>query len=132
MSAQISEFVARLLAWAKALKRDVVALHLAARDPRTPLAARIVAVAVLAYALSPLDLIPDFIPVLGQLDDVILAPLGVWLVVRMIPREVFTEARARAQDAGRPPASLAGAAAILALWIAGSAACLWWALGGRH
>lgn len=132
MTAQVSGFVARLGAWARALKRDVVALHLAARDPRTPLAARIVAVVVLAYALSPLDLIPDFIPVLGQLDDVILVPLGIWLVVRMIPREVFADARARAQDADRPPASLTGAVAILALWIGGFAACLWWALGGHH
>jgi uncharacterized membrane protein YkvA (DUF1232 family) len=124
----VSAAVARLRAWAKALKRDVVALHLAARDPRTPLAARILALAVLAYALSPLDLIPDFIPILGQLDDVILVPLGIWLVVRMIPREVFTDARARAQDMDRPPASRAGVTVIVTLWIAGLAVCLWWIL----
>ncbi len=124
----MSAAVARLRAWAKTLKRDVVALHLAARDPRTPLGARILALAVLAYALSPLDLIPDFIPILGQLDDVILVPLGIWMVVRMIPREVFTDARARAQDMDRPPASRAGATVIVTLWIAGLAVCLWWLL----
>ena len=124
----MSASVARLRAWAKTLKRDVVALHLAARDPRTPLGARILALAVLAYALSPLDLIPDFIPILGQLDDVILVPLGIWLVVRMIPREVFADARARAQDTDRPPASRAGATVIVTLWIAGLAVCLWWIL----
>ena len=124
----MSAAVARLRAWAKTLKRDVVALHLAARDPRTPLGARILALAVLAYALSPLDLIPDFIPILGQLDDVILVPLGIWLVVRMIPREVFADARARAQDTDRPPASRAGATVIVTLWIAGLAVCLWWIL----
>lgn len=124
----MSAAVARLRAWAKTLKRDVVALHLAARDPRTPLGARILALAVLAYALSPLDLIPDFIPILGQLDDVILVPLGIWLVVRMIPREVFTGARARAQDMDRPPASRAGVTVIVTLWIAGLAVCLWWIL----
>jgi len=124
----VSAAVARLRAWAKTLKRDVVALHLAARDPRTPLGARILALAVLAYALSPLDLIPDFIPILGQLDDVIVVPLGIWLVVRMIPREVFTDARARAQDMDRPPASRAGVTVIVTLWIAGLAVCLWWIL----
>jgi uncharacterized membrane protein YkvA (DUF1232 family) len=124
----VSAAVARLRAWAKTLKRDVVALHLAARDPHTPLGARILALAVLAYALSPLDLIPDFIPILGQLDDVILVPLGIWLVVRMIPREVFTDARARAQDMDLPPASRAGATVIVTLWIAGLAVCLWWIL----
>ena len=124
----MSAAVARLRAWAKTLKRDVVALHLAARDPRTPLGARILALAVLAYALSPLDQIPDLIPILGQLDDVILVPLGIWLVVRMIPREVFTDARARALDMDRPPASRAGVTVIVTLWIAGLAVCLWWIL----
>ena len=122
----MSAAVARHRAWAKAIKRDVVALHLAARDPRTPLAARILALAVLAYALSPLDLIPDFIPILGQLDDVILVPLGIWLVIRMIPREVFTDARARAQDTDRPPSNRAGATVVVTLWIVGLAVCLWW------
>jgi len=73
-------------------------------------------------------LIPDFIPILGQLDDVILVPLGIWLVVRMIPREVFADARARAQETDRLPASRAGATVIVTLWIAGLAVCLWWIL----
>jgi uncharacterized membrane protein YkvA (DUF1232 family) len=86
----------RLKAWARALKRDVVALWLAARDPRTPLAAKLLAGVVAAYALSPIDLIPDFIPVLGYLDDLLLVPAGIWLVVRLIPAELLAEFRAAA------------------------------------
>ena len=73
-------------AWAHGLKRDVHAVYLAARDPRTPWYARAVAILVAAYALSPIDLIPDFIPILGYLDDLLIVPLGILLVVRLIPR----------------------------------------------
>ena len=90
----MAEAVERLKGWARALKRDVVALWLAARDPRTPLAAKLVAGAVAAYALSPIDLIPDFIPVLGYLDDLLLVPAGIWLAVRLIPEELLAELRA--------------------------------------
>ncbi|RUU78974.1 DUF1232 domain-containing protein, partial [Mesorhizobium sp. M7A.F.Ca.CA.002.05.1.1] len=79
--------------WARTIKRDVHALYLAARDPRTPWYAKALAVCVASYALSPIDLIPDFIPVIGYLDDVILVPLGVLAVVRMIPPEVMAEHR---------------------------------------
>ena len=116
----------RLKAWAQALKRDVVALWLAARDPRTPLAAKLLAGAVAAYALSPIDLIPDFIPVLGYLDDLLLVPAGIWLAVRLIPAGLLEELRAAAVARERPN-SLAGAAVVAAVWLAlaGLAAWLW-------
>jgi uncharacterized membrane protein YkvA (DUF1232 family) len=101
-----------------ALKRETLALYLAARDPRTPWHARLVVAAVAAYALSPIDLIPDFIPVLGLLDDAVLLPLGIALALRLIPAEVMAESRARAADAfaaGRP-VSRSAAVAIVAIW----------------
>ena len=119
----------RLKAWAKALKRDVVALWLAARDPRTPWSARIVAGLTAAYALSPIDLIPDVIPVLGLLDDLLVVPLGIWLALRLIPAELMAEMRERAVDAGRLT-SRAGLAIVIAIWIAVAlAGWMWWASG---
>ena len=105
-----------LKAWAQALKRDVVALWLAARDPRTPLAAKLLAGAVAAYALSPIDLIPDFIPVLGLLDDVIIVPLGILAVVALIPPGIMAEHRQAAALAATRPVSRAAAAAIVIVW----------------
>lgn len=102
--------------WARTLKRDVVALWLAARDHRTPIAAKIVAGCVAAYALSPIDLIPDFIPVLGYLDDLLIVPLGIWIAVRLIPPALLSEIRSRASTVGRPPSRVA-AALILGLWL---------------
>jgi uncharacterized membrane protein YkvA (DUF1232 family) len=88
---------------ARRLETEVYALYLAARDPRTPGHARLLAALVLAYALSPIDLIPDFVPVLGLLDDLVLVPLGIWLVVRLVPPAVLADARARAAaDSARP------------------------------
>lgn len=107
----------RLKPWAKALKRDVVALWLAARDPRVPWGAKLLAGAVAAYALSPIDLIPDFIPVLGLLDDVLIVPAGIWLCLRLIPPPVMADLRARAEAVDRPR-STAGMVAIVALWLA--------------
>jgi uncharacterized membrane protein YkvA (DUF1232 family) len=101
-----------------ALKRETLALYLAARDPRTPWYARAVVAAVAAYALSPIDLIPDFIPVLGLMDDVFLLPLGITLALRLIPEDVIGECRARAADAfaaGRP-VSRSAALTIVAIW----------------
>ena len=115
----------RLKRWAAALKRDVHAIYLAARDPRVPWYAKALAVAVAAYALSPIDLIPDFIPVLGYLDDLIIVPLGVWLAVRLIPAEVTAEYRRRAAEKGQRPVSSAGAVAVLAIWILSIAAAGW-------
>lgn len=116
--------IERLKSWARALKRDVVALWIAARDRRTPLAAKLLAGAVAAYALSPIDLIPDFIPVLGYLDDLLLVPAGIWLAARLIPPELLAEFRASA-TARENPRSLAGAVAIVVLWLAVAGALGW-------
>jgi uncharacterized membrane protein YkvA (DUF1232 family) len=107
----------RLRDWAARLRIDILALYLAARDPRVPLAAKLVAAAVAAYALSPVDLIPDFIPVLGALDDLIIIPLGIALAVRLVPPEIMQDCRNRAAMLGRRT-SYAGAAAIVTLWAA--------------
>lgn len=104
--------------WARAIKRDVVALWIAARDPRTPMVAKIVAGVIAAYALSPIDLIPDFIPVLGYLDDIIIVPLGILLAVRLIPPGLMAEYRALAQERRGRPTSRSGLVAILVIWIA--------------
>jgi uncharacterized membrane protein YkvA (DUF1232 family) len=112
--------------WARAIMRDGHAVWLAARDPRTPWHARALALAVAAYALSPIDLIPDFVPVLGYLDDLVIVPLGILLVARLVPPEVLAECRAAADAAARRPRSIAGAAAIVALWVASAALLLWW------
>ena len=110
--------------WARRLKRDVVALWLAARDPRTPPVAKIVAAAVAAYALSPIDLIPDAIPVLGLIDDLLIVPLGILLAIRLIPPGLMEEFRSHAENGARP-VSRGGAIAILILWIAALVAAGW-------
>ncbi len=110
----------RLRDWARRLQAETLALYLAARDPRTPWYARLVIVLVVGYALSPIDLIPDFVPVLGYLDDAILVPLGIALALRIVPDEVIAAARARADAAlagGVPRSRAAAAAVILAVWI---------------
>ena len=101
---------------ARALKRELYALYLASRDPRTPWYAKAAIAGVLAYALSPIDLIPDFIPVLGYLDDLVLLPAGIWVALRLIPPTVMAESRARAEEAVRLPASKAGLIVVLCLW----------------
>jgi uncharacterized membrane protein YkvA (DUF1232 family) len=111
--------------WARAIKRDVVALWLAARDPRVPWYAKAVAGAVAAYALSPIDLIPDFIPVFGYLDDVIIVPLGILLAVKLAPPELMAEFRAEAIAREGRPVSRAGATFIIALWSAAALLLLW-------
>ena len=118
------------LAKLKEMKRDVVALTFAIRDPRCPKSARWVAAVVLAYALSPIDLIPDFIPVLGALDDLILVPLGIVLVERMIPAEVMASARLQASDEKVAKSSTAGLVLVLMTWIAVLAAAYF--LIARH
>jgi uncharacterized membrane protein YkvA (DUF1232 family) len=95
----------RLRAWAEAAKREIVALWLAARDPRVPWYAKLVAGAVAAYALSPIDLIPDFIPVLGYVDDLIIVPLGILLAIRLIPRPLMAELRILAAQRLEHPVS---------------------------
>ena len=110
---------------AQAIKRDVYAVYLAARDPRVPWHAKAVAVCVTAYALSPIDLIPDFIPVLGYLDDLIIVPLGIMLVVKLIPPQILAEHRAAAARSSMQPRSTAGAVIVIAIWIAGAIAAGW-------
>lgn len=107
-----------LLSRLKAIKRDVVALSFAIRDPDCPKAAKIVAWIVIAYALSPLDLIPDFIPVIGLLDDIILVPFGIVIVERMIPSPVMERARLQAVDARIEKASRLGLIIVLIVWAA--------------
>lgn len=116
----------RLTAWARQIKQDVVAVYFAARDPRTPVLARVLALLVAAYALSPIDLIPDFIPVLGHLDDLILVPLGVWAVIRLLPPDVLASSRVRASALlARPRSQVAGACFVLLWLVAGG-----WGLAG--
>ena len=111
--------LAKLRAHAKALKSEVHALYLAARDPRTPWHAKAIIVCVVAYALSPIDLIPDFIPVLGYLDDLLILPLGIYLALKLIPAEVIADARL---GAAAMPNSLSkswpAALFIIMLWLA--------------
>src|ERR1700727_1582848 len=114
-----------LQTWARRLIRDVHAVYLAARDPRVPWYARVLAMAVVGYALSPIDLIPDFIPVLGYLDDLIIVPLGIWLVLSLIPEEVMTACRARADGAPMGPHGRIAAVVIIAIWILGGATLGW-------
>ncbi len=110
--------LSRLKSRARLLKTETYALYLAARDPRTPWAARGLVFLVVAYALSPIDLIPDFVPVLGYLDDLLIVPAGIALALRMIPREVMAESRERARVAGADNRTgLIGAAMIVLIWI---------------
>ena len=115
---------AALKAWAGRLRRDVVALWLAARDPRTPWSARVLAGFVAAYALSPIDLIPDFIPVLGYLDDLLIVPAGIWLAVRLVPPPLMAAFRERAAARSRPRSRVA-AAVIVVMWLAAAGLILW-------
>lgn len=117
----------RLKDWARGIKRDVTAVALAARDPRVPWYVKALAVLVVAYALSPIDLIPDFIPVLGYLDDVVLVPLGIILVIRLMPDGLMTEYRAQAEAIGRLPKNRLAGAVIVGLWILALAATAVWA-----
>lgn len=112
----------RLRSWARALKRDVVALWVAARDRQTPPLAKIVAAFVAAYALSPIDLIPDFVPILGYVDDLLLVPLGVWCAIQLIPPVLMAECRLEATDIYLRPASRLGLAGVVVIWI-GMAGC---------
>lgn len=112
------QLISKAKIWAKSLKRDIVALWLAARDTRVPWHAKAVAGAVAAYALSPVDLIPDFIPVLGYLDDLLIVPLGIMLAIRLVPVEVMAELRTEAAKRIERPSSRLGLIFILAVWLA--------------
>ena len=125
--------MSRLRKWARTLKRQTLIVYFAARDARTPWFPRVLALAIAAYALSPIDLIPDFIPVLGYLDDVIIVPLGLWFVLRLIPAEVIADSHAKAEAATERPVSRTMAVAIVVIWaIALGVAGVWaWRAFGR-
>jgi len=111
--------------WARTAKRDTHALYIAAREPRAPWYAKALALAVAAYALSPIDLIPDFVPVLGYLDDLIIVPAGIALVIRMIPPAIMAEHRELATAALDKPVSRVAAAVIVCMWAAAIALTAW-------
>jgi uncharacterized membrane protein YkvA (DUF1232 family) len=123
----------RLRSWARGLKMQLYALFIAMRRSDVPWYAKAAAAAVVAYAFSPIDLIPDFIPVLGYLDDVILVPLGIWLALRLVPAYVMTECRDEADRrmaaGSRKPVSRAGAVAVVIVWFALAAAAALWLHG---
>ena len=124
------KFSDNLKAWARRIKRDGVTLWFAGKNPRTPWYAKALGVFVVAYALSPIDLIPDFIPVLGYVDDVLLLPVLIWLTIRLLPPEVLAECRSQAdewmQTKGSKPSSRAGALLVAVLWLAVGAAVWFW------
>jgi uncharacterized membrane protein YkvA (DUF1232 family) len=109
--------IAALKAQAAQLKQQTLTVYFVARDPRTPWAVRLIALLIAAYALSPIDLIPDFIPVIGYLDDFVLIPLGLALVVRLTPAEVMDAARVKAQQAAGRPVSYVAGAVIVLVWL---------------
>ena len=113
---------------ARHLKAESFALYLAARDPRTPWYVKFLVGGIVAYAYSPIDLIPDFVPVLGYLDDLILIPLGIAVVIKLVPEAVWAECRTRAQETlqnGKPVSRVAGAV-IVVIWLALAALCIVW------
>ncbi len=112
------------------MKGDAITVWLLARDPRTPWFARALAFVVAAYALSPIDLIPDAIPILGLLDDIILVPLGLWAVMHLTPPDLITEARARASVMADRPAGRGAVLVIVTIWIAAAALAAWLVLRG--
>lgn len=117
----------RIRVWARRIKRDGVTLWFACRNPETPFAAKALAVFVVAYALSPIDLIPDFIPVLGYLDDALLLPGLIWLAIRLVPQSVIESSRVQAdawmEAEGKKPVSYLGALLVVAVWLAVAYAC---------
>ncbi len=113
--------------WARSIKADAVTLYIAAKDPRTPLAAKLILVAMVAYTLSPIDLIPDFIPIIGYLDDLIIVPLGILLAIRLIPAPLILEFRSLASDYERLPRNQAGAIFVICIWTFAAVAIAWWA-----
>jgi uncharacterized membrane protein YkvA (DUF1232 family) len=122
---QPGAIVQNLRSWAGSIKRDVIALYLASRDPRVPWYAKALAAAVAGYALSPIDLIPDFIPVLGYVDDVLLVPVGILLVVKLIPPSVMEEHRRAAAIVQDRPVTRKAALVIIVIWIAAIALVGW-------
>jgi uncharacterized membrane protein YkvA (DUF1232 family) len=121
--------IGRLKRWAQRFRVEVYALYLAYKNPRVPWYARAFAAVVVAYAFSPIDLIPDPIPVLGYLDDLVIIPLGVALAIKMIPPQVLAECRDEARGAKDRPVSRVAAVAVVAIWIALAALAVWLVAG---
>jgi uncharacterized membrane protein YkvA (DUF1232 family) len=117
--------IERLEPWARRLKTEVYMLYLAYKDPRVPWYARVFAAVVVGYAFSPIDLIPDPIPVLGYLDDLVLIPLGVALAIRMIPPSVLAECREMARETADQPVNRVTAVVVVAVWVALAALAVW-------
>lgn len=115
----------RLKNWARLLRRDVYAIYLAGRDPEVSWLAKVLAIAVAAYAFSPIDLIPDFIPVIGLLDDLIILPLGIMLIVSLIPPDIMARHRAAAEAASQRPVSQIAGIVIAVIWTIALAAIGW-------
>jgi len=115
----------RLKDRAQSIRRDIHAIYLAARDPRTPWYAKALAVCVAGYALSPIDLIPDFVPVLGYLDDAVIVPLGILAVVKLIPAGIMADHRAAAARAAERPVSRTAAVVIALIWVGSIALTAW-------
>lgn len=128
------EFFSELKQRARNLKAETFALYLAARDPRTPWYAKLLVAGIVAYALSPIDLIPDFVPVIGYLDDLILIPIGIALAIKLIPHQVLVECRAHANETiqNREPVSWVAGAVIVIIWLILAALCFVWVYDGKR
>lgn len=114
--------------WAKSLKNNTYALYLASRDLRVPILAKVIIGLVVAYAVSPIDLIPDFIPVIGYLDDLVLLPLGIWLAIHLIPKEVWKECQILAAERmSEMPRCHRATVVIIIIWFIAIVVCLLWA-----
>lgn len=116
--------------WAFTVKRNIYTLYKITGDPRVPLLPKLIIVGVIGYAVSPVDLIPDFIPVLGYLDDLILLPIGIWLAIKLVPSSIWEEYRLKYQDrpSSKIPSSKWAAALIAAVWCILFAACAYYIL----
>ncbi len=125
--------IERLRRFARRMQLQLEVLYLASREPRTPLLAKLIVIVVVAYALSPIDLIPDFIPLLGYLDDLLLLPLGIWLAIKLVPAELWHELQARAE--AQPlslPKNFRASVVIATLWISALAAVAYWLWKGLN
>ena len=120
--------IQRLKAWARKIKTDIIAISLSLKDKRTPFLAKAIAVCIITYALSPIDLIPDFIPIFGYLDDIILVPFGIVIVTKLIPKNLMTELRAKAMEAAPPSSSRVGGVIVICIWIVALTASGFWIL----
>lgn len=118
--------LAHIKEWAYRVKRDVIAVYFAARNPETPVIVRLLALVVAAYALSPIDLIPDFIPVLGYLDDLLIVPIGLLIVVRLLPPHILEISRTQAAESMAKPRSLMAAAIFVMIWVLCSVSLIYW------